>query len=201
MERAQKAYRNFKNANRAYTNASNNMYHARHNRSAVQQAMRNAFRDRHAALKEFINATKNFAIPKGLAPNDIKRALNVIAYPPVNISWNKLGNNIDPITMYGRVASETSIKWPKNGLAVEVKDPNSNKKMYHEPKAFNRWYGTTWRTMDPTSKNSISAKKHMYTQKVIPRNTVRLVRFTGPRFNTNTAARIIQTAVRSRRAK
>lgn len=199
MERAQRAYRNFKNANAAYISASNNLYHARYNRGAVQQTMVNAYKRRHTALKEFMNATKNLGIPRGLDPNNTKRALNLIAYPPVNISWNKLGNNTDPITMYGRVASETSLKWPNNGLAVEVRDPNSNKKMYHEPKAFNRWYGTTWRSMDPASKNSISTRKHMYTGRNVPRNTVRLVRFTGPRLTRNEAAKVIQTAVRRRK--
>ena len=120
---------------------------------------------------------------------------------PVNIPWSNLGNKIDPFTLQGRVGSDTTVKWPKNGLAIEVKHPNRNMKSYHDPKAFNKWYGNSWKNMDPVSKNAISNKKHVQFQRVIPRNTVRLVRFTGPRFNTNTAARIIQTAVRRRNSK
>ena len=105
MERAQKAYRNFKAADTAFRKVSKNLHNRqyvsnltwfpsvsygqlatlRQEYQKVHQNLLNAYVRRNKAHKEFINAAKKFiTINNRTTVNQIKNALNQLAYAPPN---------------------------------------------------------------------------------------------------------------------
>ena len=99
--------------------------------------------------------------------NNMQKHINAAAIPKKR-TWPR--NLEDPVSLL------TLSNWVGN-KAIQLK--NNKQTIYIHPSAFNKWFGSNWKRMDPKSNEKISAKTHPLTRVPVLRRQVRLVQFVG----------------------
>ena len=101
--------------------------------------------------------------------NNMQKRINTAAIPKKR-TWPR--NLEDPVSLL------TLNNWVGN-KAIQLK--NNKQTIYIHPSAFNKWFGSNWKRMDPKSNDKISTKTHPLTRVPVLRRQVRLVHFIGPK--------------------